>query len=124
MKKIMLLILVAIFTASSAMAVDYDNYGSGTAIDAARVVCGATDTLEIGLSPKIAALYRTNAATNPQWYLVATVHIGGTEAYATAQNVTKTYKKTYSAGTAITDAFSGLGTAPASEDDFGTGWAY
>lgn len=127
MKKLaVFLALFAFFTASSAFAADYDNVTDG--IPGGRLICGATDTLEVGVSPKVAALYREThtGTTPPQWYLISTVHIGGTEAYATAQDITKTFKKSFKAGDDTAEGIWGtLATVPTSENEWSTGgWSY
>lgn len=52
------------------------------------------DTLSCGLSNNVHAVYYTDgtAAAPAQWYAIGTYHIGGTEVYATAQDITSIYK--------------------------------
>jgi len=125
MKKI-ILVLFALMIASPALATDFTNY-SGSLLSGSKLTCGTgANQMEIGLSPKVAALYRINATTPAQWYLIAAVHIGGNEAYATAQDLTKIYKHPYTAGS---DTPASLLTAlPAdmtSESQWSSaGWGY
>jgi hypothetical protein len=51
-------------------------------------------TLSCGLSSKVHAIYYTDG-TGPapaQWYSIGTYHLGGTDVYATAQDITGLYK--------------------------------
>lgn len=85
---------------------------------------GSEDT-EIGLSPKVVAIYFTNGTTQAtaQWYAVGTVHPGGNEIFGTAQNLTNTYSKDYLTGTTINSTLYDLPTGPNSDVEWSdNGW--
>lgn len=54
----------------------------------------STDTLTSGLSSNVHAYYNTDgvAGAAAQWYVIGTYHLGGTDVYATAQDITSLYK--------------------------------
>jgi hypothetical protein len=54
----------------------------------------STDTMTSGLSSNVHAYYNTDgvSGTAAQWYVIGTYHLGGTEVYATAQDITALYK--------------------------------
>ena len=60
----------------------------------------ATNTLNIGLSPRVMARYLTDGTseTTAQWYAIATVHPGGNVGYGTAQDVNNVYLSCYTTG--------------------------
>lgn len=96
--------------ASSAMA--YEKAGTG------ELQMGVPAMKPIGLSPKVYGIYYTNGtdAGTAQWFAIGTAHPGGNEMYATAQNLTNNYKKTFTAGTTINSALFALPASPNSAD--------
>lgn len=83
----------------------------------------STDTMTSGLSSNVHAYYDNDGATSPQWYVIGTYHIGGTEVFATAQDITALYK--LANGKVPGDEFSWSGLpadASASSEWSGTVW--
>jgi len=72
--------------------------------------------LVIGLSPKVAAYYASNGATETasQWYSISALHPGGNTVYGTAQDVNNVYSKTYVTGEDPTTYFADIPTDPQS----------
>lgn len=96
MKKIFLITALLMFVASSAFAVGLgvDQTGTFTIGGSADSGGTATDLLTCGLSSNVHAYYNTDgtSAAPAQWYTIGTYHVGGTEVYATAQDITSLYK--------------------------------
>lgn len=90
MKKIFLIAaLLLIMTVPAIAAVGVEATGN--------LSIGGTDTTDVltcGLSSNVYALYDNDGATRTQWYVIGTYHLGGTEVYATAQDITSLYKLT------------------------------
>jgi hypothetical protein len=83
----------------------------------------STDTMTSGLSSNVHAYYDNDGATSTQWYVIGTYHIGGTEVFATAQDITALYK--LANGKVPGDEFSWSGLpadASASSEWSGTVW--
>ena len=105
MKTIFLTIFTVFCLASSAFAVnDLTDDGAleiGGATDSNGV---ATNSLIIGLSPRVTARYFTDGTneTAAQWYAIATLHPGGNVGYGTAQDVNNVFMRSYDAGAAVT----------------------
>lgn len=78
----------------------------------------------IGISPKVVAKYVTDGTdqVTAQWYAAATVHPGGNEAYATAQNLNNILKRPYSTGDDTASVLDTIPTAKASESDWASDW--
>ena len=97
---------------------------AGTAVDSTagelQLVPASGPTLTMGLSTKVHARYLTSSAP-AQWYTIGTFHEGGTKVYATAQDVTKIYKKAYTVGEDNDAAFTGLPTEGQSESAWSGG---
>ncbi len=92
MKKLTLIALVVLFAATGAYA-DQKTFNGTVTIGGGTETDGtASDTLSMGLSSNVTAMYEDSDSTQTQWYAIATAHQGGTEIYATAQDVTSIYK--------------------------------
>jgi hypothetical protein len=93
MKKILLITALLLFVASSAFAgIGDDSVGSlsiGGGTTAAGVV---SDVLTCGLSSNVHAIYDNDGVASTQWYVIGTYHLGGTQVYATAQDITSLYR--------------------------------
>ncbi len=108
--------MLAIVAAPSAMA--FEESGSGE-------LEFTGPNLKVGLSPKVWGIYFTNGASTQtaQWYAIGAVHPGGNEMYSTAQDLTNTYKKAFTAGTTIDSALFGLPATPESAETWvANGW--
>ena len=101
--------MASLLFAGSAMAYENDSTGS---LD---FHAGTATALSIGLSPKVHAIYYTDGtdAGTAQWYAIGAAHPGGNTIYATAQNLTNTYSKSFTTGTTINAALFAL---PASKN--------
>ncbi len=98
--------------------------GTDGKLEVGGVTTGSA-ALEVGLSPKVVAIYFTDGTTQAtaQWYAIGAVHPGGNEIFGTAQNLTNTYSKGYLTGTAINSGLYGLPTGPDSDSEWVTnGW--
>ena len=115
-----------VFTLFAALLFASTSFAAGISKDSTagqlQIVCTDTTkpTLTMGLSTKVHARYVTSD-TPAQWYTIGTYHEGGTKVYATAQDVTKIYKKSYTVGEDAATAFTGLPTEGQSESQWSGG---
>ncbi|PLX89798.1 MAG: hypothetical protein C0619_10450 [Desulfuromonas sp.] len=93
MKKLVLIMAIALMFPMMASA--EDNATAGAALE--------LEGLTIAVSPGVFAYYNDGGVADPQWYLIATVHQGGTNFYATAQNSTSIFKQDATAPVLIGD---------------------
>ncbi len=122
MKKIIILLAIAMLLPMSAFAAT-DNATAGSRLQ----LDTEAPTLNIAASPGVFMYYADDATTDPQWYVIGTVHQGGTRFYGTAQNSTTIFYQEATGPKVIGD-LTGL-TWPStaaetiSEDWWsGTGW--
>ena len=101
MKKLILTLTALALLAAPAFSATCNTDSSGTPGDAFTIDDGATvaNTLTLNVSPGIIACHysETGTAEAAQWYSIATVNVGGDNAYATASSFTSVYKKDVSA---------------------------
>jgi len=104
MKKIFLItVMLLVICAPAFAAIGVDSTGTlsvgGT---------DTTDTLTCGLSSQVHAIYDTDgvAGTPAQWFVIGTYHVGGTQVYATAQDITNIWHQDKIPGKAF--VWSGL----------------
>jgi hypothetical protein len=88
MKKILIITSVLLLIASAGFADQVTSTGGSLAIGGGD----STDTLSMGLSSNVSAVYEDGDVTKTQWYAIATSHLGGKQVYGTAQDVTNLYK--------------------------------
>ena len=114
MKKIA--IITAVFLLFSTGAFAQQKTGTGTlTLGGGTETGGATsDTLSMGLSSNVTAMYEDSDTVQTQWYAIATAHQGGTEIYATAQDVTGIYKLVAGKKPGDAPSFDGI---PAASDE-------
>ena len=81
------------------------------------------DVLSCGLSNNVHAVYYTDGATGTpaQWYAIGTYHIGGTEVYATAQDITSIYKLKAGKTPGNTFSWTGMPTDSGSSNIWSSG---
>lgn len=91
MKKIFLVTVLLMFMALPAFA---EGLATDTTGNLTIGGTDSTDTLTSGLSSNVHAYYNTDGVSGAaaQWYVIGTYHLGGTEVYATAQDITSLYK--------------------------------
>ncbi|MBW6499701.1 MAG: hypothetical protein K0B09_15040 [Bacteroidales bacterium] len=113
MNKVMiigLLFVTTFFMASSAFAANFDSTPGEI------VVGGTADTSKkiIGLSKGVIVRYENpgDAPSNAQWYTVSSVHNGGSEGYATAQNLTNIMKSPFTTGSTVAEIAAFLQSMP------------
>ena len=81
--------------------------------DPTTIVCGATDTQQISLSPSVNAGYTcADWRGSNDWYVIGTYHTGGTKAFATASSLTKIWKDTAGAGETAAENFANVPQTP------------
>ena len=95
MKRLILILAVLMLFPLTSFAAPANNATAGSPLQ----LTGLT----ISVSPGVFAYYTDGSAANPQWYLVGTVHQGGKNFYATAQNSTSIFKQPTTAPTVIGD---------------------
>ena len=95
MKKVLYILVFVLFVTTPVFAEDYSNLNSGS-FTTNFTLGGTTDeTLTVGMSNEVRGLYRIESgATQPQWFAIATYHIGGNNVYGTAQDITNIFKLT------------------------------
>lgn len=123
MKKLFILIVLAVFLPMSAFAATTDNGNAGSTL----TLSTEAPTLQIASSPGVFMYYGDDDTDDPQWYVIGTVHQGGSRYYGTAQNSTSIFQQDASGPIVLTD-LTGL-TWPATADETasedwwsGTGW--
>lgn len=95
MKKLFLVSALVLIMVSPVFAASGDEMTNTFSVGGGQDSNGdATQTLTCGLSNNVHAVYYTDGSTTApsQWYSIGTYHIGGTEVYATAQDITSIYK--------------------------------
>lgn len=125
-KKIIIGLLVAsvLCLTASAFAEDVT-----TVVGAGKLVIGTAagaNDLTIGLSKGVEVRY-INPGTDAslaQWYAVSSVHSGGNQGYATAQNLTNIMKRDYLPGSATSTVLTTIPEVSASKEEWVTmGWS-
>ncbi|MDF1579401.1 MAG: hypothetical protein P1P74_01335 [Desulfuromonadales bacterium] len=116
MNKVMiigLLFVTTFFMASSAFAANFDSATGEITIGGSN----ATPTKIIGLSKGVIVRYENpgTAAPSAQWYTVSSVHSGGNEGYATAQNLTNIMKQAFPTGSTAAEIATFLQSMPDAE---------
>lgn len=87
MKKVLcFVVVVMLLSFGTAFAATGDNGTAG-----GRLILDGETTLEISSSPGVFMYYGDDGTTDPQWYVIGTVHQGGTRFYGTAQNSTNIF---------------------------------
>lgn len=80
--------------------------------------------VEVSLSPSISAVYIQPTAVadkaEAQWYAIGAGHPGGTQVYATAQNITNIYTKSIADATELTTVLGEIPESKVSESDWST----
>ncbi len=117
MKKIALILCVLMLTATGAFATQqYFSTGSVSVGGGTETDGDTADMMNCGLSANVTAMYEDSDTTQTQWYAIGTFHTGGTEVYATAQDVTSIYKLDAGKqpGSSETTLFNGI---PAASDE-------
>jgi hypothetical protein len=124
MKKILIIAALLLFVSAPSFAeIGADSTGNLTIGGGTTAAGVESDTLTCGLSSNVHAYYDNDGATSTQWYVIGTYHIGGTEVFATAQDITALYK--LANGKVPGDEFSWSGLpadASASSEWSGTVW--
>lgn len=92
MKKVFVITLTLLLMVSTSFALTDPVTGTLTVGGSADAAGDATDTLAMGLSANVSAVYEDGGAVQTQWYAIATSHLGGKQVYGTAQDVTALYK--------------------------------
>ena len=100
---------------------------AGTAGELNIGTTGASNPMDIGLSPKVVARYVSpgTSVILAQWYAMAAGHPGGNRIYCSGQNLNTIGKQAYATGTALDANTLALPATQASEDAFQTlGWNF
>lgn len=93
MKKIILVSAVLLLITTGAFADQTPSSGGTLAIGGGAKNNGDdSDTLSMGLSNSVQAVYEDGDVIQTQWYAIATAHPGGKQTYGTAQDVSSLYK--------------------------------
>ncbi len=87
MKKIIIMLAIAAILPSAVFAATGDNGTAGSRLE----LDGSANNLVIAASPGVFTYYGDDGTTAPQWYVVGTVHQGGSRFFATAQNSTSVF---------------------------------
>lgn len=107
MKKMVILVALSVFlwAVPSFAALTQESSGGS-------LTCGATDTIEIQLSPKVFAAYSglDNTGT-ADFYIIASYHTAGKRVYASASSITKIYKATADADTDLATLYGQVPTS-------------
>lgn len=104
MKKLFILLAIALFLPVGSFAAATDNGTAGSRL----VLDTSSPQLVIASSPGVFQYYGDDGTTTPQWYVVGTVHQGGTRFYATAQNSTSIFYQDDSTGPVELTDLTGL----------------
>lgn len=123
MKKLVLMSIALVLVAGSAFAEVVDS-ADGKLLFGDSAQNTTLGEGGIGISPKVVARYVTDGTdqVTAQWYAVATVHPGGNEAYATAQNLNNILKRPYSTGDDTATVLTTIPETKASESDWAAEW--
>lgn len=122
MKKILVLSIALALMASSAFA--FEKTSASGKLTFGGSVTGTNLVAGIGLSPKVVARYVTDGTdqVTAQWYGAATVHPGGNQAYATAQNLNNILHAAYNTGDSTATILGTIPATKASQDAWPTTW--
>ena len=82
---------------------------------------GGSDTVTMGLSNNVTAMYEDGDVVKTQWYAIATSHLGGTQIYGTAQDVTNLYKLVDEKSPGVVATFTGIPADSTASSDWSTG---
>ena len=118
MTKIKLLVLITMFLMFASFSYADQVTATGTMTIGGN---GTTDTITMGLSNNVTAVYEDGDVVNTQWYAIATSHLGGTQVYGTAQDVTNLYKLTTEKSPGTVATFTGMPANNTSSADWSTG---
>jgi hypothetical protein len=103
MKKIYVLVAVVLMMATSSFAAQVPSSGGSLSLGT-----GTNPKLSMGLSSNVSAVYEDGGAIKPQWYAIATSHLGGKQVYGTAQDVTNLYKLADEKTPGVAATFDGM----------------
>jgi len=124
MKKFLILLAIAILLPISSFAASTDNATAGSRL----VLDTGSPSLTIAASPGVFQYYGDDGTTTPQWYVIGTVHQGGTRYYATSQNSTSIFYQDDTTGPVLITDLQGLtwptGTADTASETWwsNSGW--
>lgn len=123
MKKVKVFVLMAILLmfASISSADQVTAEGTLTIGGGNDSTGAATDTISMGLSNNVSAVYEDGDVTQTQWYAIATSHLGGTQVYGTAQDVTNLFKLTNEKTPGTAADFSGMPADNTASSDWSSG---
>ncbi len=119
MKKVLTITAALLLLASSGFAAQVDSVGSDLTIGGGGTP--ATKTMSSGLSSNVSAVYENGGATKPQWYAIATSHLGGKQVYGTAQDVTSLYKLAVEKTPGVAANFEGMPEDSTASSSWSTG---
>ena len=124
MKKILILLVIAVLLPMSSFADKKDNATAGSRL----ILDKSTVNLTIAASPGVFQHYGDDGTVSPQWYVIGTVHQGGTRYYATSQNSTSVFYQDDTTGPVLITDLNGLtwptGTADTASETWwsNSGW--
>ena len=117
MKKVLVISALMLFVASSAFAAQVSSSGGSLTIGGKD----GTKELSMGLSSNVSAVYENGGADTPQWYAIATSHLGGKQVYGTAQDVTNLYKLKQEKTPGVAATFDGMPADSTASSDWSSG---
>jgi len=120
MKKVFIIASVVLMVASTSFATQVTSSGGSLAIGGSDATAIPV-TLTMGLSSNVKAVYENGGGTKPQWYAIATSHLGGKQVYGTAQDITNLYKLAVEKTPGTEATFSDMPTGPGMSSTWSSG---
>jgi len=124
MKKILILLVIAVLLPMSSFAASTNNATAGSRL----VLDTSSPSLTSAASPAVFQYSGDDGNATPQWYVIGTVHQGGTRYYATSQNSTSVFYQDDSSGPVLLSDLNALtwptGTADTASETWwsNSGW--
>lgn len=119
MKKIIFLLVILVALPLCATAKNTNNGSPGSRLE----LTTSTPSLEIAASPGVFLYYGDDGTPSPQWFVIGTVHQGGTKYFGTSQNSTSIFTQTATSPIELADLTGKTWPANAGDTASETWWS-